>query len=160
MQKKNQVLIVPSPNFPDAGRGLISNSRRIITKETGLPYWGQLVVHYYKERNIQDIGMEKEYSERLVLLPCQPFLDIGIKLYVLGSLSCVATYSNDVNFNGWNKGPKKESSLQNNCRIFGSQPLDSQTIGGLIAWIDSCPIWIESTKSIKFSEKLLTQYFD
>ena len=157
---KNQVLIVPSPNIPAAGKGLISNSRRTITKNTGLPYWGQVFVHYFKERNIQDVVMEREYSERLVLLPYQPFFGIGIELYVLGSLSSAATYSNDANFNGWNNGPKKENPLQNNCHIFGSQPLDADTIGGLIAWLESCPIWIESIKSIKSGEEFLTTYFD
>ena len=37
----NNVLVVPSPNFPVSGKGLISDRAQVITTDTGLPYWGE-----------------------------------------------------------------------------------------------------------------------
>ena len=38
--QKNKVAVVKSPNFPSAGKGLISERSQPIAKHTGLPYWG------------------------------------------------------------------------------------------------------------------------
>ena len=64
----NNVLIVDSPNFPEAGKGLILNRKHPMTEETGLPYWGEVFVHFYERINIEDIPLEKHFSERLIRL--------------------------------------------------------------------------------------------
>ena len=165
----NKLLVVQSPNFPNAGKGLISDRPQTLTAGSSLPYWGQVFIHFYKERSIDDIPFKKEERERLVVLPFQPFLNIGIELYILGSQSSVATYSNDAKFTGWNEecketihSSKKTKHIQNNCFIWCSKPADPETIGGLIAWLKSCPVWIMVKKNskIRFGEELLTDYFD
>ena len=102
--------------------------------------------------------MRKEFAERLIELPFQPFQHLDIELYIMGSLSCVATYCNDAAFNGWGETPKEHETIKNNCYIWCSEPVESETIGGLIAWLESCPIWIRATKIIKKHEELLVQY--
>ena len=80
----NNVLVVKSPNFPKAGKGLISDRPQTLTAGSSLPYRGQVFIHFHKERSIDDIPFKKEERERLVVLPFQPFLNIGIELYILG----------------------------------------------------------------------------
>ena len=156
----NGVLVVNSPNFPKAGKGLISNRPAVITKETGLPYWGQVFLHFFKERTLNEIPFDNKCKERLFLVPVQPFKHVGIELYILGSLSCASTYSNDAQFNGWEDESRKKSHCENNCRFWCSTPIDEQTIGGVINWLKSCPVWIESSKRIVLGEEFLTGYFD
>ena len=65
---------------------------------------------------IDELKLEKSVSDGLVsLLPIQPFL--GLELYILGSLSCAAMYSNDAEFNGWDEKPKKQGVIKNNCYL-------------------------------------------
>ena len=159
-QSCNEVLVVKSPNFPKAGKGLISNRPEVITKETGLPCWVQVFLHFFKERTLNEIPFDKKDKERLFLVPVQPFRHVGIGLYILGSLSCAATYINDSQFNGWEDQSRKKSHCENNCRFWCSTPIDEQTIGGVINWLKSCPVWIESSKRIVLGEEFLTGYFD
>ena len=122
-----------------------------------------MFIHFPQERTIDEIRLEKEVRERLVILPFQPFLDIGIELYVLGSLSCAATYSNDAEVHGWGEECKKAETSDNNCFMWCSKPADPNTIGGLLAWLKSCPrcgLWSKKHSKIYFGEELLTDYFD
>ena len=154
----NNLLVVPSPNFPEAGKGLISNRKQPITKETGLPYWGEVFAHMKDYCTIDELNLEKSVSDRLVKLPIQPFLHLGLELYILGSLSCAATYSNDAEFNGWGEKPKKKGVIQNNCYLTYAELPNDQTIEGFLNWLKSCPIWIETFETITFGEEFLTEY--
>ena len=59
---------------------------------------------------------------------------------------------------------QKKSDIKNNCFIWCSKPIDAETltIGGLIAWLQSCPVWImvEKDAKIRIGEEFLTSYFD
>ena len=153
----NNVLVVDSPNFPLAGKGLISNRKQPITKDTGLPYWGKLYLHMKNYCNIEEVKMSKSEYDRLVILPVQPFLHLGLEVYVLGSLSCVAAYSNDATFNGWNEKPLQQDIL-NNCTLTYSEALHSETVEGFMSCVKTSPVWIESVSTIKFGEEFLTAY--
>ena len=64
--------------------------------------------------------------DRLVILPVQPFVHLGIELYILGSLSCVASYSSDAMFNGWDKSPITRENIQNICHITYAEIVDME----------------------------------
>lgn len=156
----NNVLVVASPNFPSAGKGLISDRVQAMVPGNEIPYWGELFVHKFEESNIMNLKMKKKFAERLVELPVQPFLGVGICLYVLGSLSCVATYSNDAQFNGWGKPPKENSRLENNCHLWCYELEKMESFEALVNWLKKCPLWLVVNKKIKYGEEMLTKYFD
>ena len=107
----NKVLVVSSPNFPSAGQGLISDRPQAMVNGNELPYWGEVFIHDFLKKDIKDVKLNKKFAERLVELPVQPFLGLGLRMYILGSLSCVATYANDAQFNGWDQPPKKSAMV-------------------------------------------------
>ena len=158
--EKNKVLVIDSPNFPNAGKGLINNRAQAISKESGLPYWGQLFVVDFIKQNIEAVVLNEKLRERMVELSFQPFLHIGLRLFVVGSLSCAASYSNDANFKGWSAGHNSDSTnFVNNCFLREYSPLDENTVKGFVAWLQCCPIWIITSHSIKYGEEFLTKYF-
>ena len=117
----NNVLVVNSPNIPEAGKGLIFSRKQPMTEDTGLRCWGEVFIHFYQRINIEDLHLEKHITDRLVRLPFQPFIHIGVELYILGSLCCAATYSNMAGFKGWGDDEKKKNSkFENNCFIWCS----------------------------------------
>ena len=155
----SNLVVKESPNFPCAGKGLVSNRTEPISKDNGLPYWGQLYVHDFIKQPIEDVDLDEKYRERLVELSFQPFLSIGLCLYVLGSLSCIASYSNDADFKGWNHDCERKSNDLNNCFLREYCPLDEKTVKGFSAWLQCCPVWIIVSKRIKYGEEFLTKYF-
>ena len=65
-------------------------------------------------------------------------------------------------FNGWSEHvSKEESKIKNNCMIWCSDPTDSETFGGLINWLKTCPVWIvvKLGMMIKRGEEFLTDYY-
>ena len=157
-QKNNTVSVVDSPNFANAGKGLISFSKKVITPDTGMPYWG--CVYVQSDCNTEDIDMPKCFKDRMVKLKFQPFKKIGITLYMVGSLSCAATYANDAEFSGWEtKKRKRDSTISNNCFLWESAPLDTKTVQGFVKWLKSCPVWLYTSAQIKYQEEMLCKYF-
>ena len=112
--KHNTVKVMDSPNYPDAGKGLLSDRKAAITKDTGMPYWGCVFVSMDKE-----IDMHQKFKERLVKLKFQPFSRLGITLYLAGSLSCAAGYANDANFNNWKRILTKTTQTIRTCTHVG-----------------------------------------
>ena len=155
----NHVMVTESPMFPSAGKGLVNNHVQPISKDTGLPYWGQLFVHDFVKEPIQDVDLPNKYRERLVKLSFQPFLHIGLHLYLMGSLNCAATYSNDADFKGWNDHYDRTTNNLNNCFIREYAVLDEKTVKGFSAWLQCCPVWIIVSAKIKYGEEFLTKYF-
>ena len=155
----NKVIVTESPSFPNAGKGLVNNRTEPISKGTGLPYWGQVFVQDFVKQPIQDVDLDDKYQERLVELSFQPFLHIGLRLYLLGSLSCAASYSNDADFKGWSDSCERTTGNLNNCFLREYSPLDEKTVKGLSAWLLCCPVWIIASARIKYGEEFLTKYF-
>ena len=108
---------------------------------------------------MEDLNLEKCFQVRLVKLSFQPFEKIGLHIYVLGSLSSCATYSNDADFCDWGEKSNSNATNNNNCFIFTSFPLDPDTVEGVLKWVESVPVWIETCRRIKFAEEFLTTYY-
>ena len=134
--RKNKVAVVKSPNFPAAGKGLISQRSQPITKNTGLPYWGTVFIHDFKYKSIDQLNLDSKVRERLVLLHFQPFIHLGIRVYILASQSCASSYSNDATFKGWNKSPKSNPNIKNNCNLWCSEPIDGETLQGFVKLVE------------------------
>ena len=153
--KHNTVKVINSPNFPDAGKGLVSNRKAANTKDTSMPFWGCVYVHNNCDKKM---NMEKCFQDRLVKLRVQPFKKIGITLYIVGSLSCTASYANDAEFSGWGKR-KRSREVLNNCFLWESDPIDVETVKGFVKWLKSCPIWLMALQRITYEEEMLCKYF-
>ena len=141
----NMVQVVDSPNFPTAGKGLINIRSQPITEKTGIPYWGCLFVHYYQHCDIRELEINVCFKDRLVELSWQPFLHLGLRLYVVGSLSCASSYANDAVFSGWNKKTNPHND-QNNASMFEHDPEYTIFVKAFIKWLESCPIWMVAKK--------------
>ena len=50
----NNVLVVSSPNFPSAGQGLISDRPQAMVNGNELPYWGEVFIHDFLQKDIKD----------------------------------------------------------------------------------------------------------
>ena len=61
--KKNKVAVVKSPNFPLAGKGLISECEQPITKETGLPYWKTVFINDFNYKEIDELNLDSSIAK-------------------------------------------------------------------------------------------------
>ena len=52
----NKLLVIESPNFPTAGKGVICDRSNPIIEETGFPYWGQLFIKA-SQRSFEQLGV-------------------------------------------------------------------------------------------------------
>ena len=75
----SKLKIVQSPNFPAAGKGLVSV--RVITPTYKIPYWGKLFLHKFKECNLAELNIDDCFRDRLIKLKFQPFKRFA---YILG----------------------------------------------------------------------------
>ena len=90
----------------------------------------------------------------------QPFEHLGIRVYILASQSCASSYSNDTTFQGWDKLPKSNPKIKNNCYLWCSKPINAETVEGYSNWLKSCPVWpwVVASSIITFGEEMLTEY--
>ena len=86
--------VVTSPNFPNAGKGLV-NMSGTVEKDVSFPYWGQIFLHNQYDSQLHNVNLDENIKCRFIAPLFQPFLSKHLKLYLAGSLSCAATYCND-----------------------------------------------------------------
>ena len=129
-----QTAIVNSPNFPNAGKGLI-NVGTTVDKKVYFPYWGQIFLHEASDTKLHNVDLPEEIKCRFIAPLFQPFLSKHLKLYIAGSLSCVATYCNDASYEGL-----KQSKIKNNC-IFEQREFNGNT--GVELRVEEFGEWIQ-----------------
>ena len=94
-----ETAIVKSPNFPNAGKGLI-NVGETVYKHVYIPYWGQIFLHPPSDKKLHQVDLNENRKCRFIAPLFQPFLSKHLKLYIAGSLSYSATYANDATYEG------------------------------------------------------------
>ena len=103
--------------------------------------------------------MEQCHKDRLVKLDFQPFEQLGLHLYIVGSMSCSSSYANDACFFGWVDTLNDLNSKENNSFFEEFDPKDPITVKGFIAWLKSNPVWVVTNKTIRYKEEFLAKYF-
>ena len=101
--------VVTSPNFPNAGKGLV-NMSGTVEKDVSFPYWGQIFLHNQYDSQLHNVNLDENIKCRFIAPLFQPFLSKHLKLYLAGSLSCASTYCNDATFKGLTN-----TRIKNNC---------------------------------------------
>ena len=109
-----ETAIVKSPNFPNAGKGLV-NIGGTVDKLVSFPYWGQIFLHQTSDTQLHLVELNENIKCRFIAPLFQPFLSKHMKLYIAGSLSCAATYVNDATYEG------SKTRIRNNC-VFEQKP--------------------------------------
>ena len=104
-----ETAIVKSPNFPNAGKGLI-NIGENVDKHVYIPYWGQIFLNPSSDTKLHLVNLDENIKCRFITPLFQPFLSKHLKLYLAGSLSCAATYANDATFES-----STQTRIKNNC---------------------------------------------
>lgn len=125
-----------------------------VEAETQYDYWGMIRLQRTGTNVLDD------EHERAVKFQTQPFLALfNIEMFVIGSLSCAATYMNDKNYL---RIEGEDRERRNNCHIVETRFDD------LIAhwrtadfefWLDHCPLKIETKMAVRKINELSCDYY-
>lgn len=146
--------VIRDSHIPNAGNGLFTTVA--VPKGHQYPYSGVLKLMYAGHVSDEDVfygSMEHRSVEPM----CQPFLHLGIRIFVVGSLNSAATYMNDLDY----KLKEPPTRTANNCMIVGTPHDDynTMTVGSFKAWLRNMPVTIETIEAIATETELLTSYF-
>jgi hypothetical protein len=145
--------IIQDSLIPNAGKGLYT----VIPVPTSYeyPYSGVLRLKYAGHESDEDVfyGTMKHRSVETLF---QPFLHLGITMFVVGSYNSAATYMNDLD-HGLNEPPSRTS---NNCMIVANPhgDVNVMTVRSFKDWLKQIPVRIEAITDIPASSELVTSY--
>ena len=141
--------LVDSPNFPNAGKGLV-NIGSTVDQGVYIPYWGKIFLHTEPgDVKLHSVDLEEKFKCRFITPLFQPFLSQHMKLYLAGSLSCVATYINDATYEGF------DPNIQNNC-LFEQRLFTGYT--GIELQVDAFADWIKDPFEFIHTEETIEKY--
>ena len=109
----------------------------------------------YKNHDFDEDVLFGTMKHRSVKTMLQPFLHLGIHMYVVGSYNSASTYMNDLDFDA--KAPP--SRTLNNCMIVGF-PFETEhaTVGDFKKWLKNAPVRIETIVAVPTGRELVTSY--
>ena len=135
--------LVDSPNFPNAGKGLV-NIGSTVDQGVYIPYWGKIFLHTEPgDVKLHSVDLDEKFKCRFITPLFQPFLSQHMKLYLAGSLSCVATYINDATYEGF------DPNIRNNC-LFEQRLFTGYT--GIELQVNAFADWIKDPFHALFAE--------
>ena len=145
--------VIRDSHIPNAGNGLFTTVA--VPKGHQYPYSGVLKLMYAGHVSDADVfygSMEHRSVEPM----CQPFLHLGIRIFVVGSLNSAATYMNDLDYS-MNEPPTK---TLNNCIIVGAPHgnVESMTVSEFKQWLNNVPVRVETLIEVPPGNELLTSY--
>ena len=144
--------VIRDSTIPNAGKGLFPTIDVPVNHH--YHYSGVLKLKYENHDSDEDVffGTMKHRSVKTML---QPFLHLGIRMYVVGSYNSASTYMNDLDFDA--KAPP--SRTLNNCMIVGF-PFETEnaTVGDFKKWLKNAPVRIETIVAVPTGQELVTSY--
>ena len=144
--------VITDSNIANAGKGLFTTID--VPVHHHYPYSGVLKLKYQNHDSDEDVfyGSMKHRSVKTML---QPFLHLGIRMYVVGSYNSASTYMNDLDYG--EKAPP--SRTLNNCIIVGVPfATDPVTVGDFKKWLKNAPVRIETIVPVATGNELVTSY--
>ena len=152
-----QCSVISSPNFPEAGLGLVNRKKHTIPRGTYFQYWGVVYLHRIADGNImEDNALPIYIKNRLIKTIFQPFTNKGFILYFSGSLSSSASYANDATL-----GNNPNSILNNSIfeQISYQHPNGiALSVDEFMQWVMNVPISIKTVQSIPYKGEVLVKY--
>ena len=144
--------------IPNAGLGLFNTSNGNFYQDYTMEYWGKLFLWKIADGSIAHADIDQRVKDRLVRLPYQPFINKGFFLYIAPSLSCCASYCNDINFKS------TQRKLKNNCVFEQRRFLGEQGVGlrvaELIAWMKApFLLYVKTIRVIRNQDEFLLDYY-
>ena len=152
-----QCSVISSPNFPEAGLGLVNRKKKTIPRGTYFQYWGTVYLHSILDGNVmENTDLPVYVRNRLVKPLFQPFLHKGFILYFTGSLSCAASYVNDATYgnnpcNVLNNSIVEQISYPNPCGI-------ALRVDEFMQWVMNAPMSIKTVQPIPYKGEVLAGY--
>ena len=139
--------------IPNADKGLFTTD--VVPKGYMFPYSGVLKLMYENHTSEEDVffGTMKHRSVEPMF---QPFVHLGIQIFVVGSYNSASTYMNDLDYS-MTEPPTK---TLNNCVIVGAPHgnVESMTVSEFKHWLNNVPVRVETLIEVPPGNELLTSY--
>ena len=145
--------VIADSNIANSGKGLFTTVDVPLNHQYA--YSGVLRLRH-EENDSEEQVFYDIMKHRSVKTMLQPFLHFGIRMYVVGSYNCAATYMNDLDY-GAEEPP---SRTLNNCIIVGMPygDEDTLTVADVKAWLKNNPVRVETVVAVPAGHELVTSY--